>query len=239
MAPGPSSTPKVAGIVGGIAPESTIVYYRLLLTAFRKRRGASSAPTIVLDSIDVDRLLALAARDLGALRDYLAPEIARLARAGADAAILAANTPHLVFDELRASSPIPLVSIVEATRDAAKARGLRRLGLLGTRFTMEASFYPDVFRRAGLTIVLPEPAEREVVHAAYVGELVKAVFRDETRARILAVIDAFRTRNGIDGVILGGTELPLLLTGEAHDGLPLLDTTRIHVEAFADALWGA
>jgi aspartate racemase len=141
--------------------------------------------------------------------------------AGAEIAIIAANTPHMVFDELQRRSPVPLVSIVEATCAEVAARGLRKPALFGTRFTMQASFYPEAFVR-------PTPEEQDVIHAIYFGELANGIFRDESRARLVAIVDAMRERDGIDSVILGGTELPLIL----HEAsVPLLDTTRIHVAA--------
>ena len=152
----------------------------------------------------------------------------RLARAGADFGLLAANTPHLVFDALQERSSIPLLSIVDATCRAAKARGLRRVGLLGTRYTMSAGFYPAGLSRAA-EMALPSPEDQEYVHEKYMGELVAGVLLPETKVGLLAVVERLQSREAIDGVILGGTELSLIL----HDGdaaVTLLDTTRIHVD---------
>lgn len=226
---------KTAGIIGGIAPESTVDYYRSIVAGFRARNPDGSYPSIVIDSIDLQRMLRLAATDLPALTDYLAAEVARLARAGADFALLASNTPHIVFDELERRSPISLVSIVAAACEAARRLGLRRLGLLGTRFTMEGRFYPDAFSRAGIELVPPQPEERALVHERYMGELVKGVFSAETRAELLGVVERLRRRDGVDGVVLAGTELPLLLR-DVDAGVPLLDTTRIHVDAVVERL---
>ncbi len=228
---------KTVGIVGGIAPESTVDYYRSIIAAYRERRPDGSQPSIVIDSIDLQRMLQLVATDLSALATYLAAEVDRLARAGADFALLAANTPHIVFDELERRSPIPLVSIVEATCSAARGLGLSRLALLGTRFTMEGRFYPDVFSRAGIALVPPAPDDRTLVHERYMGELVKGVFSAGTRAALLEVVARMRGRDRVDGVVLAGTELPLLLR-DADAGVPLLDTTRIHVDAVVDRLLG-
>ena len=218
------------GIIGGIAPESTIEYYRLIVAGYRERRGDGAYPSIIINSIDLKRLLDLAAAErLAALTEYLLRELERLARAGADVALFASNTPHLVFEEVRRQAPIPLLSIVEAACTAAEAQGLTRVGLLGTRFTMDARFYPDVFGRAGITVVAPDADERRWVHDRYVNELVQAIFRAETRERMLALVARMKARDGIDGVILGGTELPLLLR-DTGGGIPLLDTTRIHAE---------
>ncbi len=153
-----------------------------------------------------------------------------------DFAALTANTPHLVFDDLAARSPVPLVSIVEVCADEAVRVGLRRLALLGTRFTMEAAFYPTVFGRRGLTVVSPEEDERAWLHERYVGQLLKGDFREETRAGVVALVERLRDRDRADGVILGGTELPLLLTGQTVAGLPMLDTTALHVAAIVRRL---
>jgi aspartate racemase len=136
-----------------------------------------------------------------------------------------------VFDELQVLSPIPLISIVEAACQEAKARGFRRLGLLGTRYTMGARFYPDGLMRAGIEMALPSSEDQDYVHEKYMGELVNGVIRPETKDGLLAVVDRMRSHDGIDGAILGGTELSLILREKDAAAVPLLDTTRIHVEA--------
>ena len=154
---------KTVGIIGGVGPESTIEYYRLIIAAYRERQSgtgvppvdshaqdaratnsvppdghaqgarATSYPSIIINSVDLDRLLAwMKTNNLTAVTDYLAGELQRLARAGIDFGVLASNTPHIVFEELQRRSPIPLLSIVEATRDEARARGLKKVGLFGT-----------------------------------------------------------------------------------------------------------
>ncbi len=222
---------KTAGIIGGISPESTIDYYRSIIAAYRERSPGGGYPSLVIDSIDLNRLVDdFAAGRLADVVEYVATEIERVARAGADFGAIAANTPHVVFDEIQRRSPILLVSIVEATCRAAAARGLRRVGLLGTRYTMQGRFYPDVFERAGIAIVAPAPDAQEIVHTIYLGELVNGVFRPESRARILSVVERLHADEKVEGVIFGGTELPLILREPEHDGIPFLDTTKIHVE---------
>jgi aspartate racemase len=228
---------KTAGIIGGIGPESTVDYYRSIISAYKVRLGDDSSPSLLIASVDVQKLLVLmTANRLADLVAYLAPEVERLARGGADFAAISANTPHIVFDELRRRSPIPMISIVEATRDAATARGLSRLLLLGTRFTMEARFYADVCAVKGIDVVVPDAAERVYIHAIYVDELLQGQFRDETRDALLGLIARYAEAGRIDGVVLGGTELPLLLRRADHHGVPFLDTTRIHVDAIVNAL---
>jgi aspartate racemase len=228
---------KRIGIVGGIAPESTIEYYRLILASYRARTNDLANPSIVINSIDLAKVLALAgAGKLDELTGYLVDEIERLARAGVDFAVIASNTPHIVFDEIRLRTSIPLISIVEAASDAAKARGLSRLGLFGTRFTMQGRFYAEVFARAGIEVITPAEEEQNYVHDKYIGELVNAIFRPETREGLITIAKRMVVRDGIDGLILGGTELPLILRNEGEAGVPFIDTTRIHVERIVDTL---
>jgi aspartate racemase len=223
---------KTLGIIGGTGPESTIDYYRSLIATYRTRVPDGSYPRIVINSVDNQKLLALVgANELATLVEYFLEELRRLKSAGADFALLAANTSHIVFDELEHASPIPLLSIVEATCAAAKTAGLRRLGLFGTRFTMQGDFYPRVFEKAGLTLVRPESADEDYIHDKYMSELIPGVILPETRAGLLAIVDRMKQASAIDSVILGGTELALILRDAAHDGIPFLNTTKIHVEA--------
>jgi aspartate racemase len=223
---------KTVGIIGGIGPESTIEYYRSIIASYRRQQPDGSAPSIILNSISVQELLAMMNRDdLPAVIDYLVPEIKRLAAAGANFALIAANTPHIVFDEVQRSSPIPLLSIVEATCAEAKTRAIKRAGLLGTRFTMQASFYPNVFSREGIALVMPDAGEQAYIHDKYVNELLKDMFLASTRDRLLGIIRRMREQEQIECVVLAGTELPLILSQGEAAGIPLLDTTKIHVEA--------
>ena len=223
------------GLVGGLGPESTIDYYRRILADWQ-RHDPSTAPSIVIDSLDVSRALRLVEHDRTALVEYLLDSLRRLAGAGAAFAAMTANTPHIVFDELAARSPVPLLSIVEVCAAEARRRGFRTVALLGTRFTMEAPFYPDVFARVGIAVVTPDEAERRRVHARYVDELLKGDFRDDTRRELIALVGRLRDEKGVDAVILGGTELPLLLPGTVVADLPALDTTALHVAAIVERL---
>ncbi len=228
---------KTLGLVGGIGPESTIEYYRFILEGCRARVPDGNAPHLIIDSIDVNRGLALlSANDLTGLAAYLSKSIDRLARAGCDLALIAANTPHIVFDEVQERASIPMLSIVQATCEHASALGLQRFVLLGTGFTMRARFYAEMFARAGLELISPPENDLDFIHAKYVGELLKNKFLPETRSAILEIIERMRREDRIEGVILGGTELPLILRGAESEGLPFLDTTMIHVRAAVDAI---
>ncbi len=223
---------KTLGIVGGLGPESTIEYYRFILAGYREKRPGTS-PAIFINSLDVDYGISLLdANKLDELTRYLATGFDHLARAGADFGLMAANTPHIVFDQVQRRSPIPLLSIVEATCEEVKRRGLRRVALLGTGFTMRGRFYPDVFTRAGIDLVVPTEQERALIHDKYINELLKNIFLPETREKIFAIIEEMKQGDGIEAVVLAGTELPLILREvESRAGIPFLDTTKIHVDA--------
>jgi aspartate racemase len=226
---------KIIGMIGGIGPESTIDYYKRLLDGAQKRNPGGPALQIIINSIDLQKGLdLLGANMLNELTEYIVPEVMRLKNAGADFGFLAANSPHIVFPYIARRSPIPLVSIVEATCTEATARGFTKLGLLGTRFTMHGRFYPDVFTRQGIELTVPTADEQDYVHDKYINELIPGKFLPETRQGLLAIATRMKKENGIQGLILGGTELPLILTDSSLLGIPFLDTTQIHVNAILE-----
>jgi aspartate racemase len=228
---------KTLGIIGGLGPESTVDYYQRIIALYRERTGDGSYPEFVVVSVNLRKGLDfMDANELSGMADYLLEAIGKVARAGADFAIISANTPHIVFDDVAPNSPIPLISIVEATCAAAKARKLKRLALFGTRYTMQANFYPKVFTREGIGLLTPEREEQDYIHEKYFSELVPGKFLPETRVGLLAIVDRMKAKSGIVGVVLAGTELPLLLRDPDHNGIPFLDTTKIHVKAAVDEM---
>jgi len=221
---------KLIGIIGGIGPEATIDYYRLFVSIYREHRP-EGYPPVLINSIDLARALKLVSSgDLEGLAAYMLEEIHRLARAGASHGLLSSNTPHIVFDEIEAASPIPLISIVETACRAAVERRLRRVGLFGTRFTMQGGFYQKVFAHEGIEVEIPEPGDQKFIHDTYLSELVNGVVRPETRERYIAIARRMKAERGIEALVLGGTELPLLLRGAIDIGVMLLDTAHLHVE---------
>ncbi|HEX5885118.1 MAG TPA: amino acid racemase, partial [Pyrinomonadaceae bacterium] len=189
---------KTLGLIGGTGPESTIEYYRLLIAQYREKADGASPP-LIINSVDLKRLLAwMTANELDKITGYLVEEVEKLRRAGADFGALTANTPHIVFDELQRRSTLPLISIVEAARDRVQALGLKSVALFGTRYTMQAPFYPAVFSRTNVALVTPTDEEQTYIHEIYLGELLKDVFLPETRARVLRIADEMKARHGIE-----------------------------------------
>lgn len=223
------------GLVGGLGPESTLDYYRRLIYEWRREEPLSS-PSIVIDSLDDKVAMRLVEHDRPALTEYILESLHRLHGAGVSFGAITSNTTHLVFDKVAKRSPIPLVNIVEVCIEEARRLGLKRLGILGTRWLMQARLYPEAARRHGIEIVVPPERDRDWMHDRYVDELVKGDLRDETRRGVIALAERLRDAKGIDGVILGGTELPLLMRDPTIADLPVLDTTGLHVAAIIERL---
>jgi len=223
---------KTLGMIGGLGPESTIDYYQRIIALYRERTRNGSYPEFIVASVNLRKGLDfMDANDLAGMADYLLQGIGKLVRAGADFGLISANTPHIVFDDVASKSPIPLISIVEATCAAAKTRNLKRLALFGTAYTMQGTFYAKVFSREGIELLVPEPNDQDYIHDKYMNELVPGKFLAETRSGLLAIVDRMKAKSDIDGVILAGTELPLILRDSDQNEIPFLDTTKIHVEA--------
>ena len=228
---------RTLGIVGGVGPEATADYYRRLIGRWRERGPAGTYPSILLDSLNSKPALdALLEGNLEPTVRLFDASVARLAGGGAQLALIASVTMHLAFGRVAAAAPIPMLSIVDALVTAARSAGIRRPGVVATRPTTEGDFFARPFSDAGIELVRPEKADRAFVHEVYFGELVKGRFTDETRARLVHIIERMKTRHDIDAIILGGTELPLILGEPTYAGVPVLDATGVHVEAAVDWL---
>jgi aspartate racemase len=221
---------KKIGIVGGLGPESTIEYYRILCATYRVQTGGQYPELLIYSLNFTDFPCTGSQAGLDEVAGWLHHAIQALSDAGADFAIIAANTPHIVFDEIQERSPIPLLSIVEATCQEAHTRGLKRVGLLGTITTMNGHFYPAVFKKKDIAIVVPNDAEKEYVHDKLASELMYNRIEERTRQDYLTIIKRMVDEEAIDGLILGCTEIPLLLTKDEF-GIPFLNTTMIHAKA--------
>jgi len=225
------------GLVGGIGPESTLDYYARIIDAFRTGKAEPDYPEIVLYSANLTELMAIMKTgDMDTLADWLVDKVQALHRAGADCAAIASNTPHMVFEEVAARSPIPLFSIVEATRQEAASLGLKKLGLMGTLFTMRAAFYPRAFAASDMTVIVPDAENQQLIQHRLETEIELGIIKDATREELLVIARRMIDQDGIEGVILGCTELPLILTQATYDGIPFLNTTAIHVSSIVEYL---
>ena len=221
---------KRIGILGGLTPESTVTYYQHIVHSWQRQHHDHRYPEIVVYSVSFQQFEDwMEAGEWEAIGDGLSDGIGRLAAAGADFAVMATNTMHLLFDRLQAASPIPILSIVDVTAGAIKEARLATVGLLGTRFTMEKPFYAEGLARHGIATLVPSAAERGDIHRVIMEELSMGVLREDSRARYLDIIAALAAR-GAEGIVLGCTEIPLLVT-PAHTAVPLFDTAVLHAEA--------
>ena len=227
---------KTIGLVGGMTPESTKVYYELLIRGARQPGGDPLRnPEILIFSLDLAELVQIQREgERSEVAEYLADILERLRLAGAEVGALTANTPHAYLDEIRTKTSLPLVSIVSATRDAASDRGLERALLLGTRTTIEAEMYPQEFAEAGIRIVLPDDDEREFLDQTIYNDLALGHVSTEVRQRYHDICAKHIESDGIDSVILGCTELPLVISSDDFS-IQVLDTTKIHVAAILAA----
>ncbi len=223
---------KKIGLIGGTGPEATVDYYKAIIDSFKDGKGEMNYPEIIIYSVSLGKLMGfMRSGNYESAIAYLSEAIARLKDAGADFAAITANTPHIFFDEISGRAGLPLISIVEAARTEAFRRNLKRPGLFGTGFTMDASFYPDSFRRKGMEVVLPAKEDRELLHYKLFTEIELGIFRDDTRDLLISTIGKMVQQQQIDSLILGCTEFPLILADPFYYGIPMLNTTRIHVDA--------
>ena len=218
---------KKIGILGGLSPESTVTYYQYITREYTKRFGDFGYPEIIIYSVNFQNYVDWG--DAGEW-DRIAGDMIAAARAleaaGADFGIIATNTMHIAFDEVQAAVKIPFLHLIDATAEAIKAKGLSRVGLLGTKFTMGESFYRDRLAASGVVAIVPEASDREEVNRVIYDELVAGRVLDSSRKRFVEIMDRLAD-SGAEGVILGCTEIPLLVSDE-DSPLPLFDTTTIH-----------
>jgi len=230
---------KTIGMIGGIAPASTVDYYQRIISRFQERTGQKDFPSIIINSINMTHMVNLISNDqLDELVDYLSEEIFVLEKAGAKVIFLASNTPHLVYEPLVKRVKTKMVSIVDSTIAYARSKGYNRLGLFGTISTMEGEFFQEGFEAAGMEIITPMPDERKYIHKIYMEELARGRFLPETKGRLLSIANRMYSEGQIDSLILGGTELPFILKSVDMEDIELLNTTKIHVEKILDAAIG-
>ena len=222
---------KKIGLVGGLGPEATVDYYKNIIDAFKEKGTGLVYPQIIIYSVNMSEFLELMKhKEYDKATAYLLEKTNALKAAGADFAALTANTPHLLFNQLNEQANLPLISIVEATAREALNKGLKRPGLFGTGFTMNTSFYSDVFHDYDIQVVLPDASDKEIINQKLFSEIELGIFKDETRDLLVGIIQKMIEQQQIDSIILGCTEFPLILTEPEYCGIPVLNTTQIHVK---------
>jgi aspartate racemase len=225
---------KKLGLVGGMGPESTVPYYHDIVYGVQEKIGFF--PSLTIESVNVFDVLKLCKEErYSDLVEYLMEAVNNLAAAGADFAALSANTPHIVFDELKERSTIPLISIVEATCDEAVKQNLNKVGLLGTIFTMEGEFFKKPFYENDIEIVTPTHEEMSFINEKISTELELGIIKEDTLVAFQAIIQRMKIENDIQAIILGCTELPLLLSDELSP-VPCLDTMKIHIQTLVNMI---
>lgn len=227
---------KKLGLVGGMGVESTIPYYHDIVYGVQNKIGKKFFPNITIESVNVFDVLGLCSEQkYDELTDYLMQAIKNLTTSGADFIALSANTPHIVFDRLQNISMVPLVSIVEATCNEAIRLNIHKLGLLGTIFTMTEDFFKKPFYNSNIEIITPTAEEMEYINLKISSELEFGVIKEETLQGFQKIIKRMQQEDSIEAVILGCTELPLLLNDEVSP-IPCLDTMKIHIQLLIDLI---
>jgi len=230
---------KRIGVIGGLSNESTLYYYRTLIDLCHedvrfKEDDISNYPEIIIYCVNIKEFYPLYVQDKWAeVIDKLTATLSYLEQAGADFGLISSNTPHAVFDDLQANSPIPLISIVEETAKAVEKHGLRKVGLFGTKMTMRLHFYHDVFKKHDIGIAVPKQDEQDYIHNKIMTELVAGIIKNETRNGFLEIAQRMVDEESVEGLILGCTEIPILLNKEVI-GIPFFDTSKIHVKSALD-----
>jgi len=225
---------KRIGIIGGIGPESTVDYYKLIIGAFHEKQADLGYPEIIIYSADLSSLMRIfETKNWENLTDWLLEKVIALHKAGAEFAVIGSNSPHIVFDKVSSRSPIPMLSIIEETRKNAQKRGLKKLGLLGTRFTMESDFFKKPFGENEMEVVVPEKEDQELIHHRLFSEIELGIIKDSTKDELLSIVKKMIDKHSIDALILGCTELPLILNKDEF-GIPFLNTTAIHAESIVN-----
>jgi aspartate racemase len=224
---------KTLGLIGGTTWPSTVDYYKYLNRLTGARTGGAMYSRLILYSVNFVEFKALAdASDWDGLAVRLSDIALTLEKAGAEALVLCANTTHIVADKVQQSVNIPLLNIVDAVAKVIESRGIKKVALLGTRFTMESDFYQNKLLTYGIETIVPGPEERNFIHDSIFEELVHEKFLDETRRKYVELMDGLG-KQGAGGIILGCTEIPLLIKQADHE-LPLLDSTLIHAKYAVD-----
>ncbi|MHA1952607.1 MAG: aspartate/glutamate racemase family protein [Candidatus Heimdallarchaeaceae archaeon] len=221
---------KKIGIIGGLSAESTIEYYKIIIKEYNKLKGGIASPLLIIESLNLEEVRNLVDKDKwDEVFQIILQSAQNLEKAGAGVIIIATNTIHKIFDQVKESITTPMISIVDATAEAIKEQGLSKVGLLGTIYAIKAEFYQKVLYKHNLETIIPNQEDQEYVNQVIFDELVQHILNDESKKEYIRIIKRLQEQ-GAEGVILGCTEIPLLVKQE-ESTIPLFDTTTIHALA--------
>jgi aspartate racemase len=221
---------KKIGVIGGLSPESTVTYYLHITRKYVERFGDYSYPEILIYSVNLENYhIWRETNRWDLIADDMASIAEKLHEAGADFGLIATNTMHKVFSDTQAKTSLQLIHILDPTIKAIKAAGIKKIGLLGTRFTMAEAFYKDELAQNGFECLVPDTEQQEIIHQIIQQELVRGIITEQSKQKYLAVIGNLTTQ-GAEGIILGCTEIPLLIS-QADCTVPVFDTTILHADA--------
>ncbi len=218
---------KKIGIIGGLSAESSIEYYKILVKEYNKIKGGAASPLLIIDSLDLEAVKNLVAKDnWEEVEQVIFRSAKNLEVAGAEVIIIATNTIHKIFYEIKEKIGVPMISIIETTGEAIQSMGLKKIGLLGTIFTMQSDFYQEVLLKYNIETIVPSSEDQQIVNQIIFDELTYHILNPESKKKYLEVISRLH-ENGAEGIILGCTEIPLLVKQE-DSLIPVFDTTTIH-----------
>ena len=224
---------KTIGLIGGTGWVSSVEYYRLINEGINKKLGGKEYARCILYSLNYgDILRLLNANDDDGIDDLFETAAKSLIAGGADCLALCANTAHKYYPKLAAKIDVPIIHIADATAGVILQNNFNKIGLLGTRITMEGTFYQDVLKSRGIETLVPEKQERDYINETIFGELFSEIFKEETRQKFIDIMEELVIR-GAQGIVLGCTEIPLLVKKE-HTDIPLFDTLEIHAQSIVD-----
>lgn len=227
---------KKLGLVGGMGPESTIPYYHNIMYGVQKKLGKNQFPEISIESVDLFKVTGYcASKEYDKLVDYLFKAIDNLTKAGCDFAALSANTPHIVFDELQKKSQIPLISIIEATAADVEKKAMKKIGLLGTVFTMEGDFFKKPFIEKNIEIVIPNSKERQYINNKLLNEVELGIVKEDTVGGFLNIARRMKEEDKVQAIILGCTEIPLVFK-DVEVPVLAIDTMQVHINAIVNEI---
>lgn len=225
---------KKVGIIGGMGPESTVPYYKNIVYGVKEILKDDVFPALSIESVDVFKVLKFCEQKCyDKLTEYLLISVRNLCNCGCDFIVLAANTPHIVFDLLKQKCPVPMLSIVEETAVYAEKHGMKKLGLLGTKTTMLADYYRKPFTEKNISIEVPDDIDMDYISTKISTELERGILKDETRNEIVNIMLKMKEKYCLDGIILGCTELPLIIKKDISP-VEVLDTMEIHINSIIE-----